>query len=111
MNTLGIVALLATLALGAVAGFHYLMRTRSRWVVTAHLVAAIAALAVVAARVVAGPAGPMPAVVPLLVVALALAGGYGAFRWLRRGGGAVLGLHVAVGAASFLVFLAYIRVP
>lgn len=111
MNALGIVALLATIALGILAGFHYLTRRRKRWLVTAHLLAAIAALGIVAGRVVAGPPGALPALVPPVLVALALAAGYGAFRWLRRGGGAVLGLHVALGAASFLVFLAYIRAP
>ncbi len=97
--------LLATLAAGAVAGFHHLGRSRKRAVVWAHLSLALAALAAVLL------AGASPLSWPALLLAAAVALGWGAGRvWRRgsaRGGQAMLVGHVFVGVASFFAFLAW----
>jgi ABC-type transport system involved in cytochrome c biogenesis permease subunit len=111
MAIVTILALLLTLALGIACGVFYLQRQRRAALVRAHLVAALAAMALVLLLVLTAPAassGP-PRILPPLLLAVALAAGWGAFRYLRRGGGLVLALHVFAGVASFLVFLAWVR--
>jgi hypothetical protein len=97
--------LLATIAAGAVAGFHHLGRSRKRAVVWAHLSLALAALAAVLL------AGAGPTSWPVLLLALAIPLGWGAGRVWRRGaaagGQAMLIGHVFLGVASFFAFLAW----
>jgi hypothetical protein len=109
MSTPAILALLATVALGVVAGLRFLMRARSRVVVRAHLLAALLALGLVAAATLTGPAGGGLA---LGMLATAIAAGWSARRVARRSnGGAKLLLigHVFGGVAAALVFLAWSR--
>lgn len=105
--------LLATIAAGAVAGFHHLARSRKRAVVWAHLLLALGALAAVAWIV--GSSATGLASWPVALVALAVAGGWGASRVWRRGsaggGQAMLIGHVFVGVASFFAFLAWAAKP
>lgn len=113
MATAALLALLATLALGVVVGLVYLQRgRRKKTVVTAHLVAALAAAALVVLAVVtgAGRGGPH-AGWPIGLVLFALAAGYGALRYMRGRTASELALvaHVFAGVASFLVFLAWMR--
>jgi peptidoglycan/LPS O-acetylase OafA/YrhL len=111
MNLAAILALVATLALGIAAGLLYLQRIRKPLVVRAHLILALAATALVLLLTVTAPAaqsGP-PRALPLLLVGLAAAAGWSAFRYARRGAKLVLALHAVVGVASFLVFIAWIR--
>ncbi len=97
--------LLATLAAGAVAGFHHLGKNRQRAVVWVHLSLALAALATVLL------AGAGLASWPVLLIAAAIALGWGAGRVWRRGaaagGQAMLIGHVFLGIASFFAFLAW----
>jgi hypothetical protein len=115
MSIAAVLVLLVTLLLGIGAGVLHLQRLYKPLVVKAHLVAALAALAVVAAAVLGDPrdaAGGPPAFVPLAMVAVAVAAGYGAFRIraLGRGGAkAMLIGHLALGIASFFVFLAWAK--
>ncbi len=113
MTAAAILALLGTLVLGAVVGLLYLQRVRRPRLVTAHLVAAILALAAVLLAVATAPGermgGPHP-VLPVALTAAALGLGYGAFRlrWgVRRGHDMALVAHVALGIAAFFVFLAW----
>ena len=111
MNLAAILALLATLALGVVAGLLHLQRTRKPLVVRAHLILALAATGLVLLLTLTAPAaesGP-PRALPLALVALAAAAGWSAFRYARRGARLVLALHAVIGVASFLVFIAWIR--
>ena len=112
---LGIAALLATIALGFVAGFFHLQKAHKPLVVRAHLLAALAALAVVAGTIAtatrSNPGGP-DGLVPLVMVGIAVAAGYGAFRLrgVGRGGRkAMLIGHLVVGIASFFVLLAWAK--
>jgi hypothetical protein len=111
MNLAAILALVATLALGIVAGLLHLQRIRKPLVVRAHLILALAATLLVLLLTFTAPAaaaGP-PRALPLLLVALAAAAGWSAFRYARRGASLVLALHAVAGVASFLVFIAWIR--
>lgn len=113
-TTPAILVLLATLALGFVAGALHLQKLHKPAVVRAHLVAALAALGVVAATVLATPrpaSGPSGWLV-LALLGLAVAVGYGTFRLrgVGRGGRqAMLIGHLAMGIASFFVFLAWAK--
>jgi hypothetical protein len=114
-NTAAIVALVATLALGVATGILYLMKARRGRVKTLHLVAALAASALVLAAVATappaslpGPAGPLP----VAMVMLATAAGWGAWklaRGSRRRGELVLFFHIVLGIAGFFVFLAWAK--
>lgn len=115
MTAPAILALVATLALGVASGVIYLLRARRKWVVTAHLTAALVAAGLVLAVVTLGPAPRPDAPHPgwpagLLLGATAL--GYGAWRLPRMTRGraeALLGLHIALGVAAFFVFLNWIK--
>jgi hypothetical protein len=112
MREAAIVLLLATIALGAFAGVRFLMRSRLKGWVRAHLVAALAALAVVGAAVMTGPASAVAAWWPVLLLALAIAAGWSSRRVARRtdaGSKALLVGHVFTGVASFFVFLAWAK--
>lgn len=114
-STIAIVMLLATLVLGFIAGALHLQKLHKPLVVRAHLVAALASLAVVAAVIFTTPstttAGP-PGLLPLAMLAVAVGVGYGAFRLRgvgRSGSKAMLIGHLAMGIASFFVFLAWAK--
>ena len=112
--TPAIALVLATIAIGVPVGVLYLLRARRPRLVTLHLALALAGTALVAWLVVAAPsvpAGP-PGALPLALLALASAAGWGARRLARRIGRRaelVLGMHVAAGVAGFLVLLAWVR--
>jgi hypothetical protein len=109
MTATAIAVLLATLVLGAVIGFLHLARSPRPLLVTAHLVLALAGLALVAAlSLPAGRSGFWP----LLLLTLALVAGWSARRIprrSRRGAEILLIGHVALGVAGFLVFLAWAK--
>lgn len=112
--TPAIVALVATIALGVVVGLIYLQRGRKKALVTAHLVAALAATALVAVLVALAPAGRGEgphAAVPLVLLGVSLAAGWSALRYVRgrTASELVLAGHAVVGIAAFLVFLAWLR--
>jgi hypothetical protein len=117
MTTPALLALVATIALGVAVGVIYLLRVRRKWLVTAHLGAALAAAGLVLAIALLAPPprpdAPHPAwPVGLLVGATAI--GYGAWRLPRMTKGraeALLGLHIVLGLAGFFVFLNWIRAP
>ena len=117
-STPAILILLATLALGFVAGALHLQKLHKPAVVRAHLVAALAALGVVAATILMaprptdGPTGGPSGWLVLALLGLAVAVGYGAFRLRAVGRGgrqAMLIGHLAMGIASFFVFLAWAK--
>jgi len=117
MTTPALLALLGTIVLGVATGIVYLLRARRKWLVTAHLGAALAAAGLVLALVVLAPPGrpdaPHPAWPAGLVIA-ATALGYAAWRLPRQTRGraeALLGLHILLGLAGFFVFLNWIRPP
>lgn len=117
MTTPALLALVATIALGVAVGVIYLLRARRKWLVTAHLAAALAAAGLVLAVILLGPPprpdAPHPAW-PGGLVAAATALGYGAWRLPRMTRGraeALLGLHIVLGLAGFFVFLNWIRAP
>lgn len=115
MTTPAIVALLATILLGIVVGLLYLQRVRRKALVTAHLVAALASVALVLLAVATAPArtaGPHW-IWPVALVAGSTALGYSAFRYMRGRTRSELTLvaHVFTGVASFLVLLAFARTP
>ncbi len=117
MTTPALLALVATIALGVAVGVIYLLRVRRKWLVTAHLGAALVAAGLVLAVILLGPPprpdAPHPAWPGGLVVA-ATALGYGAWRLPRMTRGraeALLGLHIVLGLAGFFVFLNWIRAP
>ena len=101
-----IVALLATIAMGAVVGFHHLARARKAGLVRLHLALALLGTGLVGWMAVAAAGGAWP----LGLLGLALALGYAAPRlWRRSSGGAQAALigHVFVGVAGFLVLLSW----
>jgi hypothetical protein len=113
MTTTGIVILLATIVSGIVVGLMYLQRLRRPKLVTLHLCLALASGALALALVALAPArsGGPPSLWLVLLLALAIGGGYGAMRLprLRRAGReAILVAHVFLGVASFFVLLAWI---
>lgn len=114
MAGLAIAALVGTIALGAVVGLLFLQRTRKPGLVAAHLALALLAGGLVLALTATAPttsAGP-PGLLPLGLIAAALAGGYFAgkvARGRRRAGEFMLFGHVVLGLAGFLVFLAWVR--
>ena len=114
MAGFAIAALVGTIALGIVVGLLFLQRARKPKLVAAHLVLALVATGMVLGLVVTAPAGTAGPhwLVPLGLVAAALAGGYFAgkvARGSRRGGELILFGHVVAGLAGFLVFLAWVR--
>lgn len=116
-STPAILLLVLTLAAGVAAGLLFLQRARRPWLVTAHLVLALGATAAVAllvsGLVSGGPAGARPpGLLPLAMLAVALAAGWSAGRIARRRRPAatlLLAGHAVLGVAGFLVFLAWAR--
>ena len=114
MAGFAIAALVGTIALGVVVGLLFLQRARKPKLVAAHLVLALVATGMVLGLVVTAPAGTAGPhwLVPLGLVAAALAGGYFAgklARGSRRAAEFILFGHVVAGLAGFLVFLAWVR--
>jgi hypothetical protein len=112
--TPAILALVATIALGIAVGLIYLQRGRKKALVTAHLVAGLAATALVAVLVALTPAGRGAgphAAVPLMMLGISLAAGWSALRYMRgrRASEMMLAGHAVIGVAAFLVFLAWLR--
>jgi hypothetical protein len=115
MNMAAIVALVATIALGFVTGALYLSRARRKRIKDLHLIAALTASGLVLAAVLLAPPPSLPGpggVLPVALVAVATAGGWGAWK-LARGskarGELVLFAHIVLGIAGFFVFLAWAK--
>jgi hypothetical protein len=113
-TTPALLALVATIALGAVIGLLFLQRLHRPGLVKAHLAAALVATGLVALLAMAAPpaAGNPPSFLPVALLAVAVAAGWGAKRLARRsrrGGELSLIAHVALGLAGFLVFLAWAK--
>lgn len=102
--------LVATIAMGAVAGLHHLFGRRKRSVAKLHLGLALTALTVVAVLALLAPAGRAPALLPVLLIAAAIGIGWGAGKLWRGApakGQLMLVSHVFLGLAGFFTFLAW----
>lgn len=114
-ESVAIAVLVATLATGVIVGLLYLQRNRRPRLVTLHLALSLVGLCLVAFVTVkhAGHAtGGPPRLLPLVLLAVAVAAGWSAKRFARgarRRGEAVLALHLVSGAAGFFVLLAFAR--
>lgn len=112
MTSAATAALVATLALGVLVGIAWLQGLRRPLWVKAHLYVAVAAGALVLGAVilrVPGAGGP-PGFVPVLLLGLAIAAGYFAYRTggLRKAGAErLLALHIVAGIAGFFAFLSW----
>ncbi len=107
-----LIVLVATLAAGVATGLLYLQRSRKPWLVTAHLVLALAGFGLVGLLALTTPGAAASAALPLGLLGIAVVAGYGALRVGRRGAAgaqAVLAGHMVAGIAGFLVFLAWIK--
>lgn len=114
VTALAVATVLATLVLGAAAGLLFLQRARRPALVTAHLAAALAGAALVLALLATREATPFSGLVPLALILLAIAAGWGAGRVARRNralANIMLPGHVAAGLAAFLVLLAWVKGP
>jgi hypothetical protein len=115
MKLLATLAILATIALGAVVGVLYLQRARRKRLADAHLILALIATAAVLAMLLSAPAGREggpPGFLPLLLLVVATGIGWGAgkiSRGRRRRHDAVLAAHLVAGVAGFFVFLAWAK--
>ena len=112
MKILGIVLLLATVALGALVGFHYLARSRRPWLVSLHLVLGAAGVWLFFLLLHAPPEGrnPPPGLVAGILLGAAVLGGLLPrliARRARRAAEWLLVAHVFTGLAGFLVFLSW----
>ncbi|MGG5817383.1 hypothetical protein [Falsiroseomonas sp. HW251] len=109
-----IAATVATIALGVLVGAMYLQRARRHRWTKLHLYVALSAVALVTAVLATGTSrgGGPPSVLPLLMLAAAVAIGYAAPRIpgiRRRGVDAALAVHIVVGIAGFFVLLAWAK--
>ncbi|HEV7265903.1 MAG TPA: hypothetical protein VGN83_13425 [Falsiroseomonas sp.] len=111
MTTLAIVLLLATIALGAVVGLLHLQRARRPRLVNAHLALALGGAAAMLALLFTGEGAPSSSgVMPLALITVAIAAGWGAGRAATRSRGLaniLLPGHVAAGIAAFFFLLAW----
>jgi len=112
-TSLAIALLVATLVLGVAAGLLYLQRRHKPLLVRAHLVLALASVGVVALLALSMPSsGGPPAALPLVMLGIAVALGWGAPRiprLARQGRTLMLAGHAVLGVAGFLVFLAWVK--
>ena len=114
MTGLAIAVVLATIVLGAVAGLFFLQRARRPALVTTHLAFALAGAALILALLVTRDSAPFSGLVPLAVILVAIAAGWGARRVARRSralANVMLPGHVAAGIAAFFVLLAWVKAP
>lgn len=113
MKVLTVVAILATIAIGFVLGVLYLQRARRKKLADVHLILALAATGLALVMLVLAPSGREggpPGAVPLLLLAVATALGWGAgriSRGRRRVHDAVIAAHLVMGVAGFFLFLAW----
>lgn len=114
MTNLAIGIVLATIVFGAVVGVLFLQRARRPALVTAHLVLALAGAALILALLATRESAPFSGLVPLALIASAIAAGWGARRVARRSSAlanVMLPGHVAAGIAAFFVLLAWVKAP
>lgn len=114
MKLVATLGILATIALGGVVGVMYLRRVRRKTWADAHLIAALLATALVLAMLLTAPAreGGPPGILPLLLLAVATAIGWGVgkiSRGRRTTHDAVIAAHLVIGVAGFFVFLAWAK--
>ena len=110
MKTLAIVLLLATVALGVLAGFHYLGRARRPWLVTLHLAfGAAGTWAFFLLLTTHGEAAPPGLAAGTLLGAAVLGGLLPRLLAprIRKKAEWLLVAHVFTGVAAFLVFLSW----
>ena len=112
MKTLGIVLLLAAVALGVLVGFYYLARRRRPLLVTLHLACGAAGAWLFFLLLHAPPAGrhPPPGLMAGVLLGAAVLGGLLPRLIARRARKAaewLLVAHVFTGLAGFLVFLSW----
>jgi hypothetical protein len=113
MTALAIALVLATIVLGAVVGAFFLQGARRPTVVTAHLALALAGAALIL-FLAATREAPFSGLVPLALIAAAIAAGWSAGRVARRSrtlANVMLPAHVAAGIAAFFVLLAWVKAP
>ncbi|MFZ4408597.1 MAG: hypothetical protein ACOYOH_14730 [Paracraurococcus sp.] len=112
MKSLAVVLLLATVALGVLVGFQYLVRARRPWIVTLHLAFGAAGAWVFFLLLHATPAGRIapPGLAAGILLGAAVLGGL-LPRLLapriRKKAEWLLVAHVFTGIAAFLVFLSW----
>ena len=108
VKTATIVALLATLAIGAVIGVYYLGRVRKPLLLSLHLVLGTLGIALLLWRLPAAP-GPVGSNAAILLAAAVFLGLMArlVFRRSRRLSEFLLVTHVFAGIAGFLVFLSW----
>ena len=112
MKTLGIVLLLATVALGVLVGFHYLARRRRPWLVTLHLACGATGVWLFFLLLHAPSEGrhPPSGLIAGSLLGAAVLGGLLprlVARQARKAAEWLLVAHVFTGLAGFLVFLSW----
>lgn len=113
MRTLGIALLLATVALGALAGFHYLGRARRPWLVSLHLASGATGAWLFFLLLHGSREGrdASPGTVTGMLLGAAVLGGLLPRLIARRARKAAewfLVAHVFTGLAGFLAFLSWV---
>jgi hypothetical protein len=112
MKTLGILFLLATVALGVLVGFQYLARRRRPWLVTLHLACGAGGVWLFFLLLHAPPEGRLapPGLIAGSLLGAAVLGGLLPrliARRARKSAEWLLVAHVFTGLAGFLVFLSW----
>lgn len=112
MKTLGILLLLAAVALGVLVGFQYLARRRRPWIVTLHLACGAIGVWLFFLLLHAPPEGSIapPGLVAGSLLGAAVLGGLLPrllARQARKAAEWLLVVHVFTGLAGFLVFLSW----
>lgn len=113
MTRLALLLVVTTIAVGAVVGVLHLFGARRPALVTTHLVLALAGTGLVL-WLAATREAPFSGLVPLALLAAAVAAGWAARRVARRSASLAATLlpgHVALGVAAFAVLLAWAKAP